>query len=317
MDTACEAQPASPQRPDWQTLQVTVSPALFEKFQRLIYADTGIWLGPSKVALLCGRLSRRLRALDIRTLAQYYQLVTDPDQQSEKALMIDAITTNETQFFREPKHFEFLAEKVFPRWRAAAAERQRGKTIRVWSAGCSSGEEPYSLAMWLASHLPASEGWDLRIFATDISSQVLTKARNAVYSVSRSGDIPDLLLKRFMMRGINKQEGSMKIGREIRDLVEFERLNLSQDPYPTRPFDFIFCRNVLIYFDQQSKRRVVDSLTQCLPKDGLLFIGHAENINGLTSRLRPLAPTIYCKAESHCNLVHDFNAGVARRPSGK
>jgi chemotaxis protein methyltransferase CheR len=299
---------------DWRTLQVTVSPALFVKFQRLIYDESGIWLGPAKAALLCGRLSRRLRALQIRTLAQYYELVTSPGQQWERVLMIDAITTNETQFFREAKHFDYLAQHVFPRWRSEAAEQRREKKIRVWSAGCSSGEEPYSLAMWLARHLSADEGWDSQILATDISTQVLNRAKEATYPISKSADIPAPLLQQFMLKGTGSQEGNMKVGREIRQMVNFQRLNLGQGPFPTTSFDLVFCRNVLIYFDAASKRKVVEHLTRCLSPDGLFFTGHAENLNGVTSRLRPCASTIYCRTESHGRLVRNFDSQASRHP---
>lgn len=299
---------------DWRTLQLSVSPALFVKFQRLIYDESGIWLGPAKAALLCGRLSRRLRALQLRTLAQYYELVTSPDQQWERVLMINAITTNETQFFREAKHFEYLAQHVFPRWRAETAEHRREKKITVWSAGCSSGEEPYSLAMWLACHLPAGEGWDSQILATDISTQVLDRAREATYAISKSADIPKPLLRQFMLKGIGSQEGYMKVGREVRQMVDFKRLNLGQGPFPTTSFDLVFCRNVLIYFDAASKRNVVERLTRCLSRDGLFFTGHAENLNGVTSGLRPCASTIYCRAESHGRIVRDFDGQASRHP---
>jgi len=299
---------------DWRTLQVSVSPALFVKFQRLIYDESGIWLGPAKAALLCGRLSRRLRALQIRTLAQYYELVTSPEQHWERVLMIDAITTNETQFFREAKHFEYLAQNVFPQWRVEAAEQRREKKIRVWSAGCSSGEEPYSLAMWLARHLPAGEGWDAQILATDISTQVLSRAREAIYAIGKSADIPKPLLHQFMLKGVDSQEGHMKVGREVREMVTFQRLNLDQGPFPVSSFDLIFCRNVLIYFDAASKRKVVEHLTRCLSPDGLFFTGHAENLNGVTARLRPCASTIYCRAESHNRIVRNLQSQSPRHP---
>ncbi|HKF24085.1 MAG TPA: CheR family methyltransferase [Candidatus Angelobacter sp.] len=297
---------------DWRTLQVSVSPALFVKFQRLIYDESGIWLGPAKAALLCGRLSRRLRALQIRTLAQYYELVTSSGQQWERVLMIDAITTNETQFFREAKHFEYLAQHVFPRWRAEAAEQRREKKIRLWSAGCSSGEEPYSLAMWLACHLPAREGWDAQILATDISTQVLNRAREATYAISKSADIPKPLLHQFMLKGMGTQDGNMKVGREIREMVNFQRLNLDQGPFPATSFDLVFCRNVLIYFDAASKRKVVERLMRCLSRDGLFFTGHAENLNGVTSGLRPCASTIYCRTESHGRIVRNLGGQASR-----
>lgn len=279
--------------------QFGLSPSLYEKFRALIYRETGIWLGDSKRALLCGRLSRRLRALELVTLAEYYQLISHPGQHLERVLMVDAITTNETRFFREPKHFEFLGQEVFPGWRGEAEQGLRSKKIRIWSAGCSSGEEPYSVAMLLAHHFPASQSWDVEVLATDISTRMLEKARTAVYSLASSCDIPRHFLYRFMLKGIAAQAGFMKVMPEIRQLVRFHRINLIQGPYPFgAAFDLILCRNVLIYFDRNSKQKVVDSLARCLAPGGYFLIGHAENLNQVTSSVRSLAPTIYCRAES-------------------
>jgi chemotaxis protein methyltransferase CheR len=228
--------------------------------------------------------------------------------------MIDAITTNETHFFREPKHFEFLLQEIVPRWRSQAGRQQRSRTIRIWSAGCSSGEEPYSLAMLLAAELPSSDGWEVEILATDISSRILATACRGIYSMVKSQDIPKHLLHRFMLKGIGAQQGQMKVTREIQQMVKFARLNLSQGPYPIKaPCDLILCRNVLIYFDSESKRRVVNNLARCLFDDGLFLIGHAENLNGLTRSVRSLRPTIHCKAESYDRLADAFEAKRPRR----
>jgi len=278
--------------------QLSVSPALFQKFQKLIYAETGIWLGSSKTALLCGRLFRRLRALEIASLESYYECVSQPDQQDERARMIDAITTNETRFFREPRQFEFMVQHVLPRWRAEAEQRSRPKRVRIWSAGCSSGEEPYSLAMLLARHLPAEEGWDICILATDISNRVLEKARQGIYPITRSAELPKDLLHSFMLRGSADRQGDMKVKVEIQQMVDFRRLNLNQESAPIEgPFDAIFCRNVLIYFDAASKRRVVANLSRHLLANGFLFVGHAENLNSMFPQLRSIEPTILTKTE--------------------
>lgn len=290
-----------------KTPPLTVPEPVFEQFQRLIYSETGIWLANSKKALLCGRLAKRLRALHLETLADYHQLVSQPEQHLERMQMIDCITTNETHFFREPKHFEFLSQEIVPRWRARVQQGLRSKTIRVWSAGCSSGEEPYSLAMLLADELPVDRGWDVQILGTDISTRVLAKARKGIYRIERSSDVPKVLLHRFMLKGIATQEGQMKVSQEIQQKVQFTRLNLSQGPFPFgAAFDLICCRNVLIYFDNESKRKVVNNLAKCLSPDGLFLIGHAENLSGISLSLRSLAPTIYCKAESHSRLAGEF-----------
>ena len=281
-----------------QPPQLSVSPAVFQKFQKLIYTETGIWLGSSKTALLCGRLFRRLRALEITSLEHYYECVAQPEQQEERTRMIDAITTNETRFFREPRQFEFLVQKVFPRWRADAERGLRPRSVRIWSAGCSSGEEPYTVAMLLARHLPAEEGWDARLLATDISNRVLEKARKGVYPIAKATELPKDLLHSFMLRGVAERQGEMKVKVEIQQMADFRRLNLDQaSELAEGPFDAIFCRNVLIYFDAASKQRVVTNLVRHLMANGILFVGHAENLSSISSHLRGLEPTIYTKME--------------------
>jgi chemotaxis protein methyltransferase CheR len=293
-----------------QPPQLTVNPALFQKFQKLIYGETGIWLGSSKTALLCGRLFRRLRELEITSLKDYYECVAGPDQQEERALMIDAITTNETRFFREPRQFEFLVQKVFPHWRAEADRRLRSKRVRIWSAGCSSGEEPYTVAMLLAKHLPAEDGWDARLLATDISNRVLEKARKGIYAIKRSEELPKDLLHSYMLRGMAERQGEMKVKVEIQQMIDFQRFNLNHESeVGERPFDIILCRNVLIYFDLASKQRVIANLCRHLTALGLLLVGHAENLNGISSQLRCIEPSIYTMTGQTEGL-----SGLGRRP---
>jgi chemotaxis protein methyltransferase CheR len=284
-----------------QPPQLSISPALFQKFQKLIYSETGIWLGNSKTALLCGRLFRRLRELGIASLKTYYEHVCQPEQHEERARMIDAITTNETRFFREPRQFEVLEQTIFPQWQREAEQGARQKRVRIWSAGCSSGEEPYTLAMLLAIHFPAEKGWDVSIVASDISNRVLEKARRGIYALTRSSELPPDLLHTFMLRGNGDHEGEMKVKIEIQRTIDFRRLNLNEQPsLPEAPFDAIFCRNVLIYFDAASKQRVVTNLLRNLAGNGFLFVGHAENLTNMTSELRGLESTIYAKT-GNCN----------------
>ena len=285
-DEACLEQPP----------HLSVSPALFQKFQKLIYSETGIWLGSSKTALLCGRLFRRLRTLEISSLESYYECVSQPDQHEERARMIDAITTNETRFYREPRQFEFLVQRVFPRWQADVERGVRSKRLNIWSAGCSSGEEPYTLAMLLAKYLSTEHACQARILATDISNRVLEKARKGIYPISRATELPKDLLHAFMLRGVAERQGEMKVKVEIQQMVEFRRLNLDgESDLVEGPFDVIFCRNVLIYFDVASKQRVVASLVHHLATSGILFVGHAENLNSVSAELRSLEPTIYTR----------------------
>jgi len=287
-----------------QPPHLSVSRALFEKFQKLIYTETGIWLGSSKTALLCGRLFRRLRTLEINSLQSYYECVSQPDQHEERARMIDAITTNETRFYREPRQFEFLVQRVLPHWQADAERGLRPKRVKIWSAGCSSGEEPYTVAMLLARHLPAEQGWDTRILATDISTRVLEKAHKGIYPIARSAELPKDLLHAFMLRGMAERQGEMKVKVEIQQMIDFQRLNLDRESDLVEgPFDAIFCRNVLIYFDAASKQRVVTSLIRHLMANGLLFVGHAENLTTVFPQLRSLEPTIYTKTGNNEDLL--------------
>jgi len=289
----------------------TLPPGLFSKFQQLIYLEAGIWLATHKHALLTGRLARRLRLLGLGSMQEYYQLVTQPDQQHERAVMIDCITTNETHFFREPRHFDFLERQVFPKWQQEAAAGEWPTRLRVWSAGCSSGEEPYSLAMLLLKHFPEAKGWELEVLATDISTRVLEKARAAMYPIEKSKDIPAEYLRSYMLKGRGDQKGLMKVSPELHRIVRFARVNLHADSYPILgSFDLIFCRNVLIYFDQESKTKVIGGITRHLSPSGLLFVGHSEHLGAIAPNLKTVAPTVHALAGSSVALTQSQAAGA-------
>ncbi len=265
---------------------------VFHGYQRLIYREAGIYLGPHKKALLVGRLSRRLRELGGPTFSAYLRQVEEDT--AERGRLLEAICTHETHFFREPRHFEFLEQEVLPRWRSQGGTDTGGRRVRVWSAGCSTGEEAFSLAMVLRMHLPPEEGWAIEILATDLSSRILERARQTLWPVERAQEIPTHYLKAFMLRGIGSQEGWMKAGPELRPLVSFQRLNLNEEPSQALGrFDLLFCRNVLIYFDAASKARAVEQLLRHLLPRGYFFVGHAESLGTLTQRVRTVRPTIY------------------------
>jgi chemotaxis protein methyltransferase CheR len=173
----------------------------------------------------------------------------------------------------------------------------------LWSAGCSSGEEPYSIAMLLLDHFPRHSGWQLEILATDLSTRILERAQSALWPIAKAQEIPEKYLKSYMLRGTGAQQGQMKAGAEIRSLIRFQRLNLNDERYPiTGRFDAIFCRNVLIYFDTNSRRRVIDRLIDCLAPGGYLFVGHAESLTGITNRVRHVTPTVYHLNESETDV---------------
>jgi len=294
----------------------SVTPALFSRFQGLIYSESGIWLGDHKHALLTGRLARRLRLLGLGSMQDYFQLLTQPDQQHERAVMIDCITTNETHFFREPRHFDFLVQKVFPRWQQEAVAGTRPMRVRIWSAGCSSGEEPFSLAMLLLKHFPPDAGWDLEVLGTDICTRVLEKARAAIYPIEKAKDIPPEFLRAYMLKGRGEHKNVMKVSPELHRVVRFARVNLHAETYPILgAFDLIFCRNVLIYFDQKSKEKVIAGILRHLSVAGLLVVGHSEHLGSISPELKTVAPTIHGRVSSNEGSMQARAASVGVRPS--
>lgn len=278
----------------------------FELFAALVYRETGMRLTEVKKPLIVGRLSSRIAKLGLRSFAQYYRLVREnADEMTE---MLDRLTTNETSFFREEKQLEFLADRGFAHFLSAAQEGARPRRVHAWSAACSTGEEPYTLAMLLLAHFP--QDWDLSVLASDLSTRALERARAAIYPLDGIRTVPEPLLKRFMLKGVGERAGSARVGPEARGLVSFSHRNLN-DPatYPTGPFDLILCRNVLIYFDAASRHAVIDRLLDRLVPDGLLLVGHAESLTGSTARLRAVFPTVYTRP-SH-------PLATAREPGGR
>jgi chemotaxis protein methyltransferase CheR len=285
-------------RDDNPSLTRSISDQEFASLARLIYREVGIKLSDSKRALLVGRLGKRLRALSCDSFGDYYRYVS-AGHQDELQQMIDCICTNETQFFREPQHFELLSNEVLPGWERQAGAGQRERLIRAWSAGCSTGEEPYSLAMILLERFPPGCGWRIEILASDISRTALTTARRGVWPIQQAEEIPERLLKLFMFQGTRSQRGQMAAGPEIRSLVKFMHLNLNAPSYPVKGrFDIIFCRNVLIYFDDDTKQLIVDRLLRHLEPAGLFFVGHSEGLYGSRSGVRRFTTTVYTHADT-------------------
>jgi chemotaxis protein methyltransferase CheR len=276
-------------------LQWDLSDALFAKYRELIYREAGIALTDGKKSLLVSRVAGRLRELGLTTFDQYYRLVADAAATEERGRLLDRICTNETHFFRDPRQFLFLSDQVFPRLEGEAA-RTGIKRVRAWSAACSTGEEPYSLAMALLHRFPMSAGWQIEVVATDLSNTVLAAARAALWPIEKAEEIPLHYRKEFMLRGTGSQTGKMKAGPEIREVVSFSRMNLNDAVYSVSgTFDFIFCRNVLIYFDRESKAKVVDRLMTHLAPDGCLFLGYAETTTTITDRLVSIGPNVYAR----------------------
>jgi chemotaxis protein methyltransferase CheR len=258
----------------------------FAHIQALIYKIAGIQLSEAKKVLVVGRLTRRLKHYGMTSFAQYYKLVTSHEENGELQTMVDLLTTNETYFFREPKHFDFLANELLPKVRP-------GTPFSVWSAACSSGEEPYTIAMVLAEKFGRSTPW--QVTGSDISTVVLAKARAGHYPLERTEGIPLDYLKKYCLKGVRSEAGTLLISRELRERVSFRQVNLTKPPPDIGPFDVIFLRNVMIYFDMDTKRLVVNNLITRLKPGGYFIVGHSESLNGITDKLETLRPTIYRK----------------------
>ena len=265
----------------------SLTDAEFGSFQHFIYAEAGIKLSIAKKTMLCGRLSRRLQAYGLGSFAEYYRLLESGRHAGEVQMAVDLLTTNETYFFREPKHFDLLHE-------VAAHAAASAHPLRVWSAACSSGEECYSIAMVLADRL-GETAWD--VIGSDISKRVLQRARSAHYPLARAKLIPPAYLKRFCLRGTGAQEGTLLIERTLRNRVRLTQINLVRDLPQIGRFDLIFLRNVLIYFDADIKREVVERVIAHLKPGGYFCIGHSESLNGVNDTLEQVAPSIFRKLQ--------------------
>lgn len=273
---------------DHEAREFPMSIANFETIKRIAMEWTGISLSDHKRNMIYGRLSRRLRALGLSDFNQYCNLL-EASPAAEKTEFINSITTNLTAFFREIHHFEYLASTVIPNlMRANAASRK----IRIWSAGCSTGEEPYSIAMVFNS-FSALKGWDVKILATDLDSNVVAKGASAVYPVDRAEGVPDKY-RQFFKR--DKTTNNVQIKDSVRELIRFRQLNLLHE-WPMRgSFDIIFCRNVVIYFDLPTQKKLFNRYADMLVDNGHLFIGHSENLYKVTDRFNSIGRTIYQKA---------------------
>ena len=264
----------------------------FQRIRRIINEVAGISLADGKRELVYSRLSRRLRQLGLRRFDEYCRLLEPGGDSEELGEFVNALTTNLTAFFREPHHFEFLAEELLP---ALTRERAFGnRRLRVWSAGCSTGEEPYSIAMVLRELLPAV-GWDVKILATDLDSNVLATAERGVYEWERVKGLSEARLRRWFLRGRGAQEGRVQVAPALREMIAFRRLNLMEE-WPMRGFfDVVFCRNVVIYFDKPTQRELFERFADILVDRGHLFVGHSESLFKVTERFTPLGKTIYRK----------------------
>lgn len=270
----------------------------FRQFSGLVYEKCGINLHRGKKELVRARLGRRLREGGFKDFKAYYRFLTQDDSGDELVQMLDAISTNLTSFFREERHFDFLIKEIFP---TCIADQKAGRRrrLRFWSAGCSSGEEPYSLAIWLLEYFGDRALHEMKILATDISTKVLSKAKRGVYPAVRLEKISNALLRKYFRRGYGKHEGYFRVKPFLQEMIQFRRLNLIE-PFPfKRGFDLILCRNVMIYFDKSIQEALVNKLYDALCHGGYLFVGHSETLMGVDHRFRYVRPSIYRKVRAN------------------
>lgn len=266
---------------------------IFERFSEFIKAELGIKMPSSKKTLLEARLQKRLRELGMATHEEYCEYLFSPQgMENELVNLVDVVTTNTTDFFREPKHFELLMGKVLPELTARGGS---GRNVNIWSAGCSSGEEPYTLAMVLSEFARQNTGFTFSILATDISTQVLRMAVRAIYPETKIGPIPQEYRKRYLLRSKDRTRRLVRIGPDARCHVRFRRLNFMEDFSFDGQLDIIFCRNVVIYFDRPTQETLFSRFCRKLAPGGYLFIGHSESLAGMDLPLEPVAPTVYRK----------------------
>lgn len=261
-----------------------ITDAEFAQFQRLIYQIAGISLADSKKVLLVGRLGKRLKALDLDSFSEYHRLVASGNNPDERQTMVDLLTTNETYFFREEAHFDYLRQVILP-------QHPAGQSFDIWSAASSTGEEIYTLSMVLADELGVNAPWS--ILGSDISTHVLAIAQRGLYWLDRTRGLPQSYLKKYCLKGVRSQEGSFLIAPELRRHTRFMQINLNTTLPEIGKFHVIFLRNVMIYFDNDTKRKVVARLVEKLRPGGYLIVGHSESLNGINETVRPVKPTIY------------------------
>jgi chemotaxis protein methyltransferase CheR len=264
----------------------------FKRLSTFIYSELGIKMPEVKKTMLQSRLQKRLNDLQKYSFKEYIDFVFSKDGQGEMVNMLDIVTTNKTDFFRESGHFEFLNDKILPEF----IMRSNKPVLKVWSAGCSSGEEPYTLAMILSEFRDHKKEFDFQITGTDISTRMLVKAATAIYNEDRVANISENLKKRYLLKSKDDQKKTVRIVPELRSKVNFFKVNFMSDVYKMNgQFDVIFCRNVLIYFDRKTQEEVINKLCSYLKPGGYFFLGHSESITNFNVPLKQVQSTIFMK----------------------
>lgn len=274
--------------------QAKLSDKEFDKLSNFIYTQYGIKMPPVKKTMLQSRLQKRLKALEISCFSDYIDFVFDKKGQSDEIIhMMDVVSTNKTDFFREPVHFEFMTNHLIP---SLLPDKYSRKLLKIWSAGCSSGEEPYTIAITMEELKQKFPGLDYAITGTDISSRMLQAAVNAIYKEQRAEMIPLSLKKKYFLKSKNRENPTVRVIPQLRKKMAFQRLNFMDSSYAVNDtFDIIFCRNVLIYFDRETQEKVINKLCTKLKPGGIFFLGHSESITNLDVPLKQIRPTIFSR----------------------
>lgn len=265
--------------------QIQINRAEFNKFKHWLYNSIGVDLRETKLKLVEGRLACRLRHYNLSSYNAYFKMITEKNAQNEAQMAVDLLTTNETYFFREPQHFTFLQEHIL-------AKHPVGHNFRLWCAASSTGEEPYTLAMTIAERL-GMQPWQL--VASDISSRVLSKARSGHYALDRAHNISKDLLKKYCLKGVRSQEGTFLVKQSLRERIQFKQVNLVKPLPDLGLFDVVFLRNVMIYFDNETRINVVKQIVPLLRPGGYLFVSHSETLVGVNAQLKIVKPSIFMK----------------------
>lgn len=277
------------------TFITQLSDAEYGLFSDLIYQQCGINLGPHKKELVKGRLMKQLRVHQLETFKEYYDFVISDSSGKELEIMVNLITTNVTSFFREKQHFDFLMQTAFP---AIVQKKNRGNTkrIRVWSAACSTGEEPYSILMTVLEYFKDPGLWDIKLLGTDISTRALACAQQGEYPQQKVSEVSPGLLEKYYTKVLKDHEIYYKMKDQVKALAVFRQLNLMMEAYPFKgKFDIIFCRNVMIYFDKETQKMLMNRLANCLEDGGYFFVGHSEASVGMNTNLRKVGAAIFSK----------------------
>lgn len=274
-----------------------ISNSDFGRLRSLIYTQSGIYLSADKKTMLELRIKRRLRSLDLGSFAEYCNYLFGAHGQKEEIVhLLDVVSTNKTDFFREPEHFDFLVNRAVP---DLMARNESGRPLLIWSAGCSTGEEPYTMAIVLNEYALAHSGFRFRVLATDLSTTVLAKAERGVFNTEVVRPVPGGLQQKYFMRSRDRSSNQTRVVPDLRKLIEFRRLNFMDDDFGLpQKADVIFCRNVIIYFDQQTQQKIIQKLAHQLLPGGFLFVGHSETLHDMNLPLTPVAPALYRKMAS-------------------